>query len=270
MPTGLHEIYVRIDRLYRTGRRDEARRLFDCCLPVLAFSNQHLDLSIRFFKRLLWRQGLYVTHGCASRAWPSTPCTSASPTSSSTGPWSSPGVLPTSGVVIASGARRPLPRPLPAPRARRSTHDSGQAGTRLALRGSRPAPQGLRLPRRHEPGRAEGGPHPIDGETVYAIASSYETSLRIEEARGPRTYAISRCCWRAKRDPVDAAGGLAVLEDYQADKASSCWPIARPGRPGAVHLTPACSRVLRLGRPQPGCSLRQPQKVRKLVIKVRL
>jgi 4-hydroxy-tetrahydrodipicolinate synthase len=61
MPTGLHEIYVRIDRLYRAGRRDEARRLFDLLLPVLAFSNQHLDLSIRFFKRLLWRQGLYAT-----------------------------------------------------------------------------------------------------------------------------------------------------------------------------------------------------------------
>jgi 4-hydroxy-tetrahydrodipicolinate synthase len=61
MPTGLHELYVRIDLLHRGGRREEARALFERLLPVLAFSNQHLDLSIRFFKRLAWRQGLYAT-----------------------------------------------------------------------------------------------------------------------------------------------------------------------------------------------------------------
>lgn len=30
-------------------------------LPVLAFSNQHLDISIYFFKRLLHAQGIYAT-----------------------------------------------------------------------------------------------------------------------------------------------------------------------------------------------------------------
>lgn len=61
MPTGLHEIYVAIDRLYRNGNRDGARRFFDQLLPILAFSNQHLDISILFFKRLLYRQGIYPT-----------------------------------------------------------------------------------------------------------------------------------------------------------------------------------------------------------------
>jgi 4-hydroxy-tetrahydrodipicolinate synthase len=61
MPTGLHELYVRIDRLYREGRREQARALFHRLLPVLAFSNQHSDLAIRFFKRLAWRQGIYAT-----------------------------------------------------------------------------------------------------------------------------------------------------------------------------------------------------------------
>jgi 4-hydroxy-tetrahydrodipicolinate synthase len=61
MPTGLHELYVTIDLLYRGGRREEARERFERLLPVLAFSNQHLDLSIRFFKRLAWRQGHYAT-----------------------------------------------------------------------------------------------------------------------------------------------------------------------------------------------------------------
>ena len=34
---------------------------FNEILPVLAFSNQHLDISIHFFKRLLWKQGVYPT-----------------------------------------------------------------------------------------------------------------------------------------------------------------------------------------------------------------
>jgi len=61
MPTGMHRIYARIFSLYRDGRRTEARELFNRLLPVLAFSNQHLDISIHFFKRLLHRQGTYAT-----------------------------------------------------------------------------------------------------------------------------------------------------------------------------------------------------------------
>ena len=41
--------------------RAGAAALFERILPILAFSNQQLDISIRFFKRLLWRQGLYPT-----------------------------------------------------------------------------------------------------------------------------------------------------------------------------------------------------------------
>ncbi len=61
MPTGLHHTYVRICRLHAAGQRDAARQLFDRLLPILAFSNQRLDISIHFFKRLLFRQGLYST-----------------------------------------------------------------------------------------------------------------------------------------------------------------------------------------------------------------
>jgi 4-hydroxy-tetrahydrodipicolinate synthase len=61
MPTGLHPIYTRIFRLYQEGDRDGAAALFRRLLPVLAFSNQHLDISIHFFKRLLHRQGIYPT-----------------------------------------------------------------------------------------------------------------------------------------------------------------------------------------------------------------
>lgn len=61
MPTGLHEIYCEIHRRYQQGDRDGAQALFYRLLPVLAFSNQHLDISIHFFKHLLHRQGLYAT-----------------------------------------------------------------------------------------------------------------------------------------------------------------------------------------------------------------
>ena len=61
MPTAMHWIYTRIFDLYRDGAHEAAIALFHEVLPVLAFSNQHLDISIHFFKRLLWRQGIYPT-----------------------------------------------------------------------------------------------------------------------------------------------------------------------------------------------------------------
>lgn len=61
MPTGMHELYVRILRLYREGQRSEAAALFRRILPILTFSNQHLEISICFFKRLLFRQGVFKT-----------------------------------------------------------------------------------------------------------------------------------------------------------------------------------------------------------------
>lgn len=61
MPTGMHYIYTRIYRLFACGKEVEAQQYFNDILPVLAFSNQHLDISIHFFKQLLFRQGLYPT-----------------------------------------------------------------------------------------------------------------------------------------------------------------------------------------------------------------
>jgi len=61
MPTGMHRIYTEIYSLYRQESREQAKELFHRLLPVLAFSNQHLDISIHFFKRLLFEQGVYST-----------------------------------------------------------------------------------------------------------------------------------------------------------------------------------------------------------------
>jgi len=61
MPTGMHWIYTKIFNDYHKGNSDQAIALFNELLPILAFSNQHLDISIHFFKRLLWKQGIYPT-----------------------------------------------------------------------------------------------------------------------------------------------------------------------------------------------------------------
>lgn len=61
MPTGMHFTYCRIYREYANGNHAEAERLFQSLIPVLAFSNQHLDISIHFFKHLLHQQGIYST-----------------------------------------------------------------------------------------------------------------------------------------------------------------------------------------------------------------
>lgn len=61
MPTGMHYVYTRIYHEYKNGNREFAVELFEQLIPILAFSNQHLDVSIHFFKRLLYGQGVYGT-----------------------------------------------------------------------------------------------------------------------------------------------------------------------------------------------------------------
>ncbi len=61
MSTILPDVYNRIFQLHRSGRRDQAKTLFHELVPILAFSHQHLDISIHFNKRLVWRQGLFST-----------------------------------------------------------------------------------------------------------------------------------------------------------------------------------------------------------------
>jgi len=61
MPTGMHWIYSKIFSDFHRGNVNEATTLFNEILPILAFSNQDLDISIHFFKRLLWKQGIYPT-----------------------------------------------------------------------------------------------------------------------------------------------------------------------------------------------------------------
>lgn len=64
VPSGLLPVYVRIFTLWQQGQHDAARELFERVLPILAFSNQHIEVSIRFWKGVRRRQGLFATDSC--------------------------------------------------------------------------------------------------------------------------------------------------------------------------------------------------------------
>lgn len=61
MPTILHDVYGMIYRLHRNGKREEAKFIFNKLLPIISFSHQHLDISIHFNKRLLFKQKIFST-----------------------------------------------------------------------------------------------------------------------------------------------------------------------------------------------------------------
>lgn len=61
MPTGMEPLYVAVDRLWRAEAHSESEALFGKLTPILDFSNRDLDHSIRFFKRMRHRTGLFAT-----------------------------------------------------------------------------------------------------------------------------------------------------------------------------------------------------------------
>jgi 4-hydroxy-tetrahydrodipicolinate synthase len=61
MPTAMTGLFVRVFEAYRRGDREEAKVWFHRMLPVLAFTRQHLDISIHFHKRLFQHRGIFDT-----------------------------------------------------------------------------------------------------------------------------------------------------------------------------------------------------------------
>lgn len=61
MPTAMTGLFVRVFEAYQRGRREEAKAWFHRMLPVLAFTRQHLDVSIHFHKRLFHHRGIFAT-----------------------------------------------------------------------------------------------------------------------------------------------------------------------------------------------------------------
>lgn len=66
IPSGLLPTYTKIFALWQQGDIADATALFERSLPVLAFSNQHIDISIRFWKQLRQHQGLFTSATCRS------------------------------------------------------------------------------------------------------------------------------------------------------------------------------------------------------------
>ncbi|MET0606035.1 MAG: dihydrodipicolinate synthase family protein [Beijerinckiaceae bacterium] len=64
MPTAMDYIYVGIYTRFASGDVDGARALFERMLPFIAFSNQHIDVSIRFYKRVRQLDGIFPTAEC--------------------------------------------------------------------------------------------------------------------------------------------------------------------------------------------------------------
>ncbi|MGQ0663807.1 MAG: dihydrodipicolinate synthase family protein [Pseudomonadota bacterium] len=64
MGTALDPLYVAVYERHRGGRRAAAKALFERLLPILAFANQHIDVSIRFWKRLRHVEGIFATDRC--------------------------------------------------------------------------------------------------------------------------------------------------------------------------------------------------------------
>ena len=67
VPTGMEYIYNKIYQQYQIGNHNLARELFYKLLPVLNFTNQHIDISIRFLKELRLQEGLFVSSFCRSK-----------------------------------------------------------------------------------------------------------------------------------------------------------------------------------------------------------
>ena len=61
MPTAMTGLYRLVHDCWHGGERDEARAVFGKILPVLAFTRQHIDVSIHFYKRLYHRRGIFRT-----------------------------------------------------------------------------------------------------------------------------------------------------------------------------------------------------------------
>jgi dihydrodipicolinate synthase/N-acetylneuraminate lyase len=70
MPTAMTGIYDKVYRAHRAGQRESARQWFHKILPVLAFTHQHLDISIQFYKRLFQHRGLFENSRLRKKAQP--------------------------------------------------------------------------------------------------------------------------------------------------------------------------------------------------------
>ena len=70
MVTELTGYFARVLARYAAGDRAGAWETFARMLPVLAFTRQHLDVSIHFHKQLMYRRGIFATPRVRKRTIP--------------------------------------------------------------------------------------------------------------------------------------------------------------------------------------------------------
>jgi 4-hydroxy-tetrahydrodipicolinate synthase len=61
LPTAMTKLFVAVMDQYGAGNRETAKDVFHVMLPILAFTRQHLDVSIHFHKRLYHSRGVFTT-----------------------------------------------------------------------------------------------------------------------------------------------------------------------------------------------------------------
>ena len=61
MSTIMHNYYKLIFDFHHAGQRERAIEIFQKIVPILAFSHQHVDISIHFNKRFYYKQGIFKT-----------------------------------------------------------------------------------------------------------------------------------------------------------------------------------------------------------------
>ena len=67
IPTGLEFLYVKIYNLFNKGYYYEARNLFNEILPIINFSNQNIDISIKFFKNARVQEKIFSSNFCRNK-----------------------------------------------------------------------------------------------------------------------------------------------------------------------------------------------------------
>ncbi len=70
IPTAMTRFYRRIFEAHGQGNIEEAQAWFHKILPVLAFTRQHLEISIHFYKQLFHHRGLFSTRHTRKRSIP--------------------------------------------------------------------------------------------------------------------------------------------------------------------------------------------------------
>jgi dihydrodipicolinate synthase/N-acetylneuraminate lyase len=70
IPTAMTGLYRRVFEAHGRGDLAAARQVFRDMLPVLAFTRQHLEIAIHFYKRLFHHRGLFATPRVRKRLIP--------------------------------------------------------------------------------------------------------------------------------------------------------------------------------------------------------